>query len=163
MINISRCTSRSPIKPILNYVYVYRKDNKTYTVATDSYKLAIVEYTDNATAHAVGEGYYHAKDWTAFCKKPDTAHLNSLTISKNILGEYPNFDKLLENREMMKQNGIQHTMTASHLIDFIKMTQEIPFAIDTFDISKLYNNERLYLYEVSKNGVKMTLLLMAHY
>lgn len=150
--NISHYCATTDIKPEIAHVYIAKKDNYLVTVATDSYRLAKLQYSlDLDLYDQIEDGYYTPKYFTTLCKeinKKKQSIDNQLLAIKSFNAtksqaehyNYPDYMQLITpiSTSTTRTKGLQDQYNALYLSDHILLANEITNSqYDKLDIYKM--------------------------
>lgn len=169
IIDISNYCATNDIKPEIAGVYIEREGEIMRVTATDSYRLASIEYslTEDrlfALFQRVDTGIYTRKAWKdiaeCFSKKAPSFSeceqaVRVLLISK-IQGQYPDYKSIIKTINC-KNSGITKDYNCKYLIDFIDLintTEKHKYA--TLKSSAIGETDNMLVYQKDK----VTILLM---
>lgn len=152
IIDISHYTAQTSIKPELQLIKVYKENGNLITVATDSYRMAALQYNLSATPilNAIEPGYYTQKYFKQLCKdlaKSKTDHMlaiqafNATRIPLEVC-QYPQYTELIkriESDEKEKRPGISSKYNTKQLIDHIKLCNDLQGDVYGLDVSTMYS------------------------
>lgn len=126
--DITNFIAKDQIKPSLAHIYVHKDGDKTYAVATDSFKLARIDITGSFIEEFLPLGYYTAQEWKAICKEVNKK-------KANIAGAMDTIALVKMKQEQGRYKVFQYPDYA----------QIIPKELKDFDLLDAYYNKDLFV------------------
>ena len=156
--DITNFIAKDTIKPSLARVYVHKDGEKTYAVATDSYKLARIDLSGSFIEEYLPIGYYTGPEWKAICKEINKKKANiagamdtiALVKMKHEQGryndfEYPDYVRIIPALEDQKDFQLSDARYTKDLfIDFLEL---IPSHYINFTDLKMSQNGYITYYK----------------
>jgi len=152
MIDISKYTSKGPIKPVLNYVYVHKIDGILHAVATDSFRIAQVKVWRLLAEH-IQEGFYTPKAWKEITKLLNKdSHSVTLELKELVTREmavqtdesFPDYQTILPKYEDCEPFKGDFHINGDYLCELIKSVQDKKFK--KFNFNKLLEYKGMTVY-----------------
>lgn len=169
IIDISNYCATNDIKPEIAGVYIEREGDTMRVTATDSYRLASIEYTlteDHLFTlfQRVESGIYTRKAWKdmtkCFAKKSpsflECEQAVSVLLVSKIQGSYPDYKSIIKTINC-KNRGITKDYNCDYLIDFIDLINTVEkHKHATLKVSDIGEADKMLVYQKEK----VTILLM---
>lgn len=154
------CLSTNGLKPVIEHVYVFKKDGKLFTAATDAFKLIEVFYdTDNKDyMYDFPDGFYSIDKWKKIAKEWNTKTPKLLKIDNlvkentaivEISGDFPDYDRLFTGDRIPVTNQSFSTK------DFSLFIKKIGDTFSFSDLRSLGENKPI-VYE--KDNIRMLIM-----
>lgn len=162
MIDISKYTYKEDIKPILKYVKV----ENNQAVATDSFRIAILDIPENYS-EVIKDGLYTKEKWKAITKeinqkKPDLSKIEILVKESMLyqpeLEPYPDFKRIIPSEdELINFNASLPGVNINYFNDFLSdvvISENIRH--DNIFWNRIKQNDKMYVY--MKEGIILLLM-----